>query len=258
MRFLYTNYPKQYGQFLYLKNRLLTFPKLILLFCGIKIYLGSKNQDKWVIEEIFQFKKFGYFVDLAATNGLFENNTFILEKKYNWKGVAIEPNKKFFNSLKKIRKCIVLNDVILSDGKNIKFIQSGPTGGIIGKEFDNNFTKRSNYINQNSEKIFFQKTKSLSTVLKEINAPKEIDYLSLDVEGAETSVMNDFSFKDHIFLSMTIERPSKELNKLLFKNDYIFIKNYKADSFYLHKKLYKKIKNRIYKENFTQIPPKKW
>ena len=42
--------------------------------------LVVKIKDKWVIEDIFKFKTNGYFVDLAATNGLFENNTYVLEK----------------------------------------------------------------------------------------------------------------------------------------------------------------------------------
>ena len=51
------------------------------------------------------------------------------------------------------------------------------------------------------------------------NAPKVIDYLSLDVEGAELEVLKNFPFKKYKFLSMKIERPSKELNKILFKMD---------------------------------------
>jgi len=258
MKYLYTNYPKQYGQFLYFKNRLFTLPKLIFLNLGFKVYFGSKDQDQWVIEEIFNFKRSGYFVDLAATNGLFENNTFILEKKYKWSGLAIEPNVSFFRALKRIRKCKVLNDVILTDNSDIKFFENGPTGGILGYEYDNNLQKRSKLINKNSSKIVSKKTKSLSAILKENNAPKIIDYLSLDVEGAETAIMKNFSFMDYIFLSMTIERPTKELNGLLFNNGYIFIKNHKADSFYLHNTLYQKIKDKIYCEPFSQIPTKKW
>jgi hypothetical protein len=258
IKFLYTNYPKKYGQFLYFKNRLLAFPKLFLFILGFKIYFGSKEQDRWVIEEIFKYKKKGYFVDLAATNGLFENNTYVLEKKYEWSGIAIEPNSYFYYFLKKIRNCKCLNQVVLTDNSTIKFFENGPTGGIVGDEYDNNIQKRYRYINKNIKKVIKKNTKSLSKILEENKSPKIIDYMSLDVEGAETAIMKEFPFKKYIFLSMTIERPTKELNELLFKNDYIFIKNYKADSFYLHKKIYENIKNKIYTEKFFQIPPKKW
>ena len=57
--------------------------------------------------EIFKFKKNGYFLDLAATNGLMENNTYVLEKYFNWNGIAIEANEKFFSKLKIIENVFV-------------------------------------------------------------------------------------------------------------------------------------------------------
>ena len=78
----------------------------------------------------------------------------------------------------------------------------------------------------------------------------------MDVEGAETEIIKNFDFSKYIFLAMTVERPTPEINKILFKNDYIFIKNYKVDSFYVHKS----IKNiqMIKKDKFSQLPPKSW
>ena len=55
---------------------------------------------------------------------------------------------------------------------------------------------------------------------------------------------------------MTIERPSKKLNEMLFKNGYIFVKNYKVDSFYIHSKLKKKLNLNF--EKFEQLGKKKW
>ena len=49
----------------------------------------------------FNFKKGGYFLDLAATNGLMENNTYVLEKYFGWNGIAIEANERFFFKIKK-------------------------------------------------------------------------------------------------------------------------------------------------------------
>ena len=57
-------------------------------------------------------------------------------------------------------------------------------------------------------------------------------------------------------MSMTIERPPKKLNDLLFNNGYIFVKNYKVDGFYIHKSL--KNKEKIRSEKFFQIDKKKW
>ena len=115
---------------------------------------------------------------------------------------------------------------------------------------------REDLIKQKSHLINEVKTKSLVSILKNYNAPKIIDYLSLDVEGAEFDVLKNFNFTDYKFLSMTIERPSKELNDLLFRNNYVFVKNYKVDTFYVHKDLIKKINIKLNK--FEQVPPKSW
>lgn len=259
MRFLYDNFPKQYGKFLFLKNSILVYPKKFLLKFKKNVYFGSKDQDKWVIEEIYKKNKFrGYFVDLAATDGINENNTYVLEKKYNWKGITIEPNDLYFKKLKKNRSCICVNSVVGEKKENIKFIENGPTGGIIGDNFDNNFKKRSDFINKNKSKIKKKKSSTLFEILKKNKSPKVINYLSLDVEGAETIVLKNFPFNKYIFETMTIERPSKELNKILFKNGYVFVKNFKADTFYVHSSLTRKKNINIKLKNFKQLPKKKW
>ena len=78
----------------------------------------------------------------------------------------------------------------------------------------------------------------------------------MDVEGAETDVLKNFNFQRYKFLSITIERPTVKLNKILFENGYTFVKNFKVDSFYVHNSIenFEQIK----KEKFFQLPPKSW
>ena len=97
----------------------------------------------------------------------------------------------------------------------VKFLEHGPTGGIIGESYDNNYVKRGKLIKKLNHKISTKKTKSLEKILKENNAPKVIDYFSLDVEGAETDIIENFNFLNYKFLSITIERPTPKINKIL-------------------------------------------
>ena len=48
-------------------------------------------QDLWVSYELGE-KQDGFFVEFGATNGLANSNTWLLEKKYGWKGILAEPN----------------------------------------------------------------------------------------------------------------------------------------------------------------------
>ena len=74
----------------------------ITLFSLPKGGLQTHGQDKWVINEIFKHKKGGFFVDLAAADGVFQSNTYLLEKELNWKGICIEANPHLFKKLKQI------------------------------------------------------------------------------------------------------------------------------------------------------------
>ena len=85
---------------------------LLLIFCSryrklLNFILLNKTHSK---SQIFQdlvclhlanYKKNGTFVEIGGGNGVNLSNTYFLEKKYNWKGVICEPDKR---SQKKIRK----------------------------------------------------------------------------------------------------------------------------------------------------------
>jgi hypothetical protein len=71
--------------------------------------------------------------------------------------------------------------------------------------------------------------------LKDLNSPTEIDYLSIDIEGAEERVLAEFSFDQYRFKCMTIERPTNILRKVLEHNGYVLIKEIPGlDCFYVH------------------------
>lgn len=229
-------------------------------------FISQKNQDEWVIKDVFNYKRNGYFVDLASADGIHINNTYLLEKELGWTGICIEPNPIYYEQCKKNRNCIILQNCIDYKNHQINFrIDNGQLGGIIDKDTDNNMRIRNNQIinSYNNNGVIKMITKTLEQVLDENNAPKTIDFLSLDVEGAETRVLQKFPFNKYKFLSMVIERPTPELNNLLFKNGYIPIRNSETmskkapyDTFYVHKTI--ENLDKIKKFPFKQIPPKDW
>jgi FkbM family methyltransferase len=221
-------------------------------------YYSQKEQDRWVIEEVFHRKRGGYFLDLAATDGIFLNNTFALETQYGWNGVCIEPNPFFFQRLNINRQCIRTNKCIDEKRGEVEFVLFNELGGIIDDDTDNNMAIRRRQIEDARSKggVIRLATVPLASVLDEINAPSTIDFFSFDVEGAETRILRSFPFEKYRFLSLTVERPTPELNEILFANGYIFVKNLSFDSFYVHESL--ETVSQIKKETFVQIPPKDW
>jgi len=219
------------------------------------VYRGQKGQDKWVIEDVFKGKKYGFFVDLGAGHPIRANNTYILETNYWWNGICIEPNGQYYDLLKKVRNCTCVNFCIDGVFQTVEFIPTGDLGGIVDDDTDNCERLRGHLIRETRRKqnLLTIETVTLEYVLTKYKAPKIIDYLSCDVEGAETRILTNFPFEKYIFLAMTIERPTPILNDLLMENDYIFVKNYNFDSFYVHKSI---DDDSIRKEGFSQLPAK--
>ena len=257
-KYLYTNFPKQFGYYVHYREVVLHRFKKILLNLNFNIYFSTKDQDRWVAEDIFKFKENGFFVDLAATSGIIDNNTYFLEKKLNWRGICIEPNEYFFKKLKQNRAAICINDCVDDCEKTVEFINDGGLSGILDTDTDNNYEMRNEKIQKYKKRslVEYKKTKTLTSILDENNAPLIIDYLSLDIEGAEERALVSFDFEKYRFLSMTIERPSKKLHDILINNGYVFVKHFKVDSFYLHNSIKKNVN--INFETYIELPKKKW
>lgn len=63
-------------------------------------------------------------------------------------------------------------------------------------------------------------TVPLQEIFQRFETPRVIDYLSLDVEGAELFIMKSFPLHEYVIRVMTIERPKEELKTLLKQHGY--------------------------------------
>ena len=202
----------------------------------------SQRKQDWLLIELNGDQSGGYFVDLAANDWIKYSNTFLVEYFNGWDGVCVEPNPRYLENLLSYRKCkIFVNPVTDQIGDEVNFsFGNAEFGGIVGAEYDNKAADGA------SDTLY---TVTLTDILKEANAPQIIDYISLDVEGAEYVSMLGFNFSHYTFTMMMIERPSKLLHKLLAKHGYVYVytMNYFGDVLYLHhtfKNLEQEMKNK--------------
>jgi FkbM family methyltransferase len=201
---------------------------------SINPFKGQHGQDIWVIFDIMKLKRGGFFIDLAAADGITNSNTFVLEKWFGWKGICIEPNPNYFEKLSKLRKCIIDTTVISDKREVVTFrIDNGQHGGIVSDDTKN---KPSKFIKK-TQTIINMDAKPLSDVLIKHNAPLVIDYFSLDIEGAEDRVVRSIDFSKYKFRCMTIENPSSETKSLLLEAGYLLVKEQNGDGFYIHQSL---------------------
>ena len=185
-------------------------------------YNSQIGQDAWV-ESVLGPKKNGYFVELGACDGLYYSNTLYFEKKYNWSGLCIEPNDIYFEKLVQTRNCNVSNELVSSEpGQIVDFIMCESTSGI--SDTAGPFTK--------SDKVVKKRTTTLGALLDKYKAPSVIDYLSLDVEGHEYSILSTCPYEKYKFCTLTVEHNAphvgpeeqNKIRKLLESNGYKYVK----------------------------------
>lgn len=166
--------------------------------------VSQLGQDIWVLEKT-NFKRGGFFVEFGATNGILLSNTWLLEKEFNWRGICAEPNPLFFKQLKGNRHCIVSDQYIGGEtGKRVEFILADAYGGSAEyAQYDMHKDKRDAYAMAGN--IISVKSISLNDFLEQHNAPHEIDYISIDTEGSEYDIINNFPFIKWNINLLTIE-----------------------------------------------------
>lgn len=187
------------------------------LKAGDKEWFSQVNQDRIIVDLLGTD---GYFMDLAANEAVEYSNTLALEGQ-GWNGLCIEPNPTYWYGLSH-RKCTVVGALLgenAVDKVQVKF--RGVYGGIVGKMPD----QMANRKKEPQAPVEDRYTVPIKDVLKRFNVPKTIDYLSLDIEGAEYLVMKNFPFDEYHIKVLTVERPNKELKKLLEINGYIMVKS---------------------------------
>jgi FkbM family methyltransferase len=235
----------------------------ILLENNIKFTFGDqKGQVNFLVNNVFDYekkglKKNGFFIDLACADGVSINNTYFLERYLGWTGILFEPNPEYKKKILEKRKSKLITECVTDCvGEKIRFrIDNGMLGGIISEETDNNKRFRSKQLEK--AKVIEIYTTTLEKELDEVNAPKIIDFLSLDVEGAEWIVMRLFPFHKYKFICMAIERPNKKLDILLESKGYKQVAHLMNDVLYVHEDFIDMV-NFNPKIKFSFTPRKNW
>ena len=199
-------------QNIYLKNKYL-LPK--------KSY--SMDGEDLAIIKYVENKRDGFYVDVGAHHPIQRNNTHLLFKK-DWEGINIDINEfsiDLFNYLRP--KDLNLQTAVSDKDGEITFYfqkdfsQLNTTDKDIAKKhFENNF----------KEKIV--KCRTIQNILENSKYNnKKIDFLNIDVEGAEMKVLNTLNFDIYNPTVICIEilgyrSMNSEIREIKIKNDEIY------------------------------------
>ena len=189
----------------------------------LSIYLKSFTNKKSfysyggidnLIQQIFKFQENGIYIDIGCGHPIKNNNTYLLNKK-GWSGINIDldiDNIELFKIYrpKDLNICAAISDEMKET--DLFFYHSRSALNTIDK-------KTANYQKAKVTSIKKIKTTTLNNVLGEsIYNSSNIDFLSIDVEGSELSVLKNFNFHKFKPKVIVVEYLDLSLNKLEIKN----------------------------------------
>ena len=188
------------------------------------------EQDLFVISVVGKLP--GFFVDIGAADGLSLSNTKLLED-LGWKGILVEPSKHWHPILKNrlgyISHCAISQD---DSGKN--FLETtDPYKSTLYENLGRDKHER------RAKSMYGVPTITLLNLLEKYNAPNVIDYLSIDTEGNDFEVIQNFDFNLYKFKVITIEHnftdSREKIYNLLTANGYSRVLEYfsRHDDFYV-------------------------
>lgn len=196
-------------------------------------YYGLNNLDE-KLEKFLNYES-GYFVEIGANNGVDQSNTIYYEKFKKWRGILVEPTPHNYLACKRHRSSenhIYCNACVSFDYKEkfVEIVYSNLMSTPLGLESDienpvSHAGEGRKFLNPSDDNFKFGALAvPLNTLLTQSNAPKLIDFLSLDAEGAEMEILKGIDHDNFRFKYMCIENRSIEkLKEYLVPLNYVFV-----------------------------------
>ena len=182
-----------------------------LAFCGSLRPLahGQILQDLWVLFEL-DLAADGYFVEFGAYDGTAHSNTKLLEERFGWTGLLIEPNPELAAALRTVRSATV-DDRCVWDvtGEQVTLlVTDDPELSTVADHAAVDLHTEARHRTAVSEVVV--STVSLDDVLDEHHAPASIDFMSVDTEGTELRILRAFGFDRHRPTLVAVEHNGRE------------------------------------------------
>jgi FkbM family methyltransferase len=203
------------------------------------VYNSQFSQDEKILR-LLNYKQNGYFLDIGCSDPKNLSNTYVLEKEFNWKGLAVDPRKKIKHAFTKERNCSFEEAAVYTHDGIISFSDLGVRSGI-------NESDITDQVTENINSVYDVSCITLKSLFKKYNVPTVIDYMSLDVEGAELLILKTFPFLEYTLLTATIEHNShvgekqkqkgNEIIELMSYNNFKLVEVLGADFLFINKQL---------------------
>ncbi len=197
-------------------------------------YSNSLNRIDLQIVNLFNRMKGGFFLEVGAADGVDCSNTYLLEKKYNWKGILIEPLLEQFILCKKIRKKSIVENYILTNEKEkddvFMISDEGLESRVIVEKDENSYSEyfeKASYKEKKPPRVVENKT--LTQILND-HSIENIDIMSLDVEGYEYKLLEGYDHNTKIINYLIIETDIEEFKEFALLRGWQYIETWDGET----------------------------
>lgn len=180
-------------------------PGITVAHSAAEGYHSQDGQDKWVNEHIFHNRIGGVFVDLGCYDGITYSNTYFFEMHRGWRGVCAEPNPATFSLIGKAgRRGGVAVAVSGTGGRSKPLVSAYMRSSLNASSVDYEFTRRHRITTHLVDVAVVTPRELLERHLPAARGTA-IDYVSIDVEGEELSVITAWPFDQYCVEVFNIE-----------------------------------------------------
>ena len=138
-------------------------------------------------------------------DGIAGSNTLFFEKFLGWRGLCIEADSSQFAKLTTFRSCDCVQACIAASDGTAKFLNVADGLTMMGGLVDHYEPSDLKMVTERSAaKIVSVATRRLDSVLKE-RGIGTIDYLSIDTEGSELSILKSLDFARFTVRALSVE-----------------------------------------------------
>lgn len=202
-------------------------------------YYSQFGQDQAVSELLPSWK--GVFVDVGAGDGTTHSNTLHFEE-LGWKGLLIEANMDEYQALKENRSNPAVNVACCNEELEKVFTVSTIKGwsGLYDYRKPLDAEEQAREEAAGPKAYRFVKCLKLQTILDQYDLFL-IDYISLDVEGAELSVLQSIDWSRTRIKVITVEanHHDEEIRELLLGKGFSLWETLGVDQLYVNKGILK-------------------
>lgn len=153
--------------------------------------LYSQHKEELIVRDFFQDRRGGTFLDVGCASPIQDSNTYYLEKHLGWSGIAVDALPEFAQPWERKRPRSRFFNFYVSDHADTvePFYRSALRGTSSG---------RKDQKGPGGREVPLEEIQVPTTTLNKLldtNGVKQIDFLSMDIEGHEPAALAGFDIE---------------------------------------------------------------